>query len=134
MVREARDKDRALAQGGADGDAMDVGGGDADEVNGDAENDETKAPEALGSKVIVIHPGSQNLRVGLGSDALPRTVPMVIAKKWHENEAEEENGEPRPKRLKIDGEIPAEPEKWFGEEVSGSNGKFDAGLTMTVRF
>jgi actin-related protein 8 len=71
------------------------------------------------SKLIVIHPGSQNLRIGLGSDALPKTIPMVIARKWKESEDEEDDGEPSPKRMKVEGAVPADalPEKWFGEDV-----------------
>ncbi|KAF2006986.1 actin-like ATPase domain-containing protein [Amniculicola lignicola CBS 123094] len=116
MVREARDKDRALAQGlPTDGtseqpedSAMDEGGG-------------TIGPrDDYASKLIVLHVGSQNLRIGLGTDALPKTVPMVIARKWHENESEEDGGEPAPKRLKLDGAVPASalPEKWFGDEFA----------------
>jgi actin-related protein 8 len=72
------------------------------------------------SKLIVIHPGSQNLRIGLGSDALPKTIPMVIARKWKESECEEDGGEPSPKRLKLEGAVPADalPEKWFGEDFA----------------
>ena len=73
--------------------------------------------DASGMKVVVIHPGSQNLRVGLASDPLPKTVPMVIARKWKCNESEEFGGEPKPKRIRLDdGSIP-EPEKMFGPEV-----------------
>lgn len=76
------------------------------------------AVEAHGSKIIVIHPGSQNLRVGLANDALPKTVPMVIARQWQENECEEHAGEPEPKRLKTsDGHDEEEPENMFGEDV-----------------
>jgi actin-related protein 8 len=109
MVREARDRDRALAQTSdevtmaetaADDDAMDV---DTNE-----EGDE----EPHGSKIIVIHPGSYNLRIGFANDALPKTIPMVIARKWKQNESEENGGEPKPKRVKVH-----EPEKQFGEEV-----------------
>jgi actin-related protein 8 len=60
--------------------------------------------EPHGAKIIVIHPGSQNLRVGLASDALPKTVPMCIARKWKESESEENGGEPAPKRLKMETE------------------------------
>ena len=73
--------------------------------------------DASGMKVVVIHPGSQSLRVGLASDPLPKTVPMVIARRWKCNESEEFGGEPRPKRIRLDdGSIP-EPEKMFGPEV-----------------
>lgn len=66
-----------------------------------------------GSKTIVIHVGSQNLRIGFATDALPKTVPMVIAKKAVRSEAED--SEPRPKRVKLDETAPSE--EWFGEEV-----------------
>ena len=110
MVREARDRDRALAQ--SNGVAM---------ANPDIEMAEdaevAMMAEAHGSKIIVIHPGSQNLRIGLANDALPKTVPMVIARKASQNESEEGDGEPSPKRVKIDGEVPEEPEKLFGDDV-----------------
>ena len=79
--------------------------------------EDSDVQEPHGSKIIVIHPGSQYLRIGFANDALPKTVPMVIARKWRENESEENGGEPLPKRVKIDGEVPHEPEKWFGTEV-----------------
>jgi len=68
--------------------------------------------ENYGSKTIILHPGSQNLRLGLATDALPKTVPMVIARK--SGQAEAEVSEPRPKRLKTDGPS----EEWFGEEFA----------------
>lgn len=68
--------------------------------------------ENYGSKTIILHPGSQNLRLGLATDALPKTVPMVIARK--SDQAEAEVSEPRPKRLKTDGPS----EEWFGEEFA----------------
>jgi actin-related protein 8 len=68
--------------------------------------------ENYGSKTIILHPGSQNLRLGLATDALPKTVPMVIARK--SDHAEAELSEPRPKRLKTDGPS----EEWFGEEFA----------------
>ena len=70
-----------------------------------------------GAKTIVIHIGSQNLRIGLATDALPRTVPMVIAKKAERSEAED--SEPKPKRIKLNPKAPSE--EWFGEEVGSPN-------------
>ncbi|KAF2457938.1 hypothetical protein BDY21DRAFT_285308 [Lineolata rhizophorae] len=126
MVREARDRDRALAQSSRGvtmaGDGTAGAGGDAMDVDEDLVAEDNTAAvatqEARGSKIIVMHPGSQNLRVGLASDALPKTVPMVIARRDKENESEAGDGEPSPKRVKIDDELPEEPEKWFGEEFS----------------
>lgn len=116
IVQEARDKDRARALGvpAAEGATPQA----ADETMEDAEASFASRTDI--SKLIVIHPGSQNLRIGLGSDALPKTVPMVIARKWKESEDEEEGGEPCPKRIKVDASesTDAQPEKWFGEDVS----------------
>ena len=68
--------------------------------------------ENYGSKTIILHPGSQNLRLGLATDALPKTVPMVIARK--SDHAEAETSEPKPKRIKTDGPS----EEWFGEDFA----------------
>lgn len=116
MAKSAKDRDRALAMDKAH--ELGIPEPDA-EVDADANMDETAegAPtEAAGSKVIVIHLGSQNLRIGLASGALPRTLPMVIARKATRNESEERE-EPKPKRLKLDDGSPMEPEKMFGPEV-----------------
>jgi actin-related protein 8 len=86
-------------------------------IDDDIPMEDSDAQEPHGSKIIVIHPGSQYLRIGFANDALPKTVPMVIARKWRENESEENGGEPLPKRVKVNGKVPHEPEKWFGEEV-----------------
>ena len=117
MVREARDRDRALAQTSNGVTLADSSGA----VNGDDDGsmeDGSDAGGPHGSKIIVIHPGSQNLRIGFANDALPKTVPMCIARKARQNETESGDGEPRPKRLKIDDEVPDEPEKWFGDEFA----------------
>jgi actin-related protein 8 len=110
MTKQAKDRDRALAQGrpmGPDGD-----------VELDEDQEEIQDEVSKGTKTIVIHIGSQNLRIGLASDALPKTVPMVIAKRSQNSESEEGDGEPRPKRVKLNDGNDPEPEKQFGEEVS----------------
>lgn len=46
----------------------------------DEERDESdEEEEVVGSKIVVLHPGSRNLRVGLASQAFPKTFPMVVA-------------------------------------------------------
>lgn len=117
MINTAKDKDRALAHGAP----HDTSLVDQDiEMDEEGALDDANAPfgnqEAVGSKVIIIHPGSQNLRIGLASDPLPKTVPMVIAKKWPSNESE--GLEPRPKRLKTNYEEDIDPEEMFGGEVA----------------
>jgi actin-related protein 8 len=113
MTKNAKDRDRALAMAKAN----DLGIPEADtEMDGDATMEDAEEEEAIGSKVVVIHVGSQNLRIGLSSDALPKTIPMVIARKSATSEAEDHE-EPSPKRLKLDDGTEMEPEKKFGPEV-----------------
>lgn len=112
MTKKAKDHDRALAMAKTEA-AEGEGEADGDAHMEDAE--ETPA-EMAGSKVIVIHMGSQNLRIGLASDALPKTLPMVIARKAATNESEDHD-EPKPKRFKHDDGSEMEPEKAFGSEV-----------------
>lgn len=49
------------------------------------EVDAEEIPEAVGSKVVVIHPGSQNLRIGLATQVYPKSVPNVIAHRIDDN-------------------------------------------------
>lgn len=112
MTKKAKDHDRAMAMAKPENTE---GEGEAD---GDAnmEDAEETPAEMVGSKVIVIHMGSQNLRIGLASDALPKTVPMVIARKAATSESEDYT-EPKPKRFKAEDDSELEPEKAFGSEV-----------------
>jgi len=107
--KAAVDIDRARAQAAQDGLPFTEPDAELDE---DVTMDDA-AGDNYGSKTIVIHVGSQNLRLGLATDALPKTVPMVIAKKATHSEAKD--SEPKPKRVKLDKSAPAE--EWFGEEV-----------------
>jgi actin-related protein 8 len=117
MTTTAQDRDRALAQARPE----ELSGEPYMDIDDDVGIDESggmlSGQDPLGSKVIVIHPGSQNLRIGLASDALPKTMPMVIAKKWEFSESEVGDGEPKPKRLKLEDGSDVEPEKMFGDEV-----------------
>ncbi|WPH02035.1 Hypothetical protein R9X50_00489000 [Acrodontium crateriforme] len=110
--KAAVDIDRARAQAAQDGLPFTEPAPAADEDNDDDEDMEDADSESFGSKTIVIHVGSQNLRLGFATDALPKTVPMVIARKSKQSEAED--SEPRPKRMKLD----VAPEEWFGEEFA----------------
>jgi actin-related protein 8 len=68
LVQSHRDRDRALAKGGSADATLPL-------------DDEVLAgPEVIeAAQIVVIHPGSQYLRIGLASDALPKTIPMAIA-------------------------------------------------------
>ena len=119
MATSAKDKDRALAQSKSNELPLaDVELDMDDEVGMDELGGSSGGPDASGTKIIVIHPGSQNIRIGLASDALPKTVPMVIARRWKNNESEEGDGEPTPKRMKSDRGSTPEPDLLFGQEVS----------------
>jgi actin-related protein 8 len=122
MIRNAKDKDRALARtGNTDVPTPTNLEGAPDEEDG-ADNDGFDP-----SKIIVIHPGSQNLRIGLASDALPKSIPMCLAVKWDQTESEET--EPRPKRQKLD----SAPEHLFGEDFSKKFQKLSNELKIDMR-
>ncbi|KAL4871820.1 hypothetical protein BDV12DRAFT_183400 [Aspergillus spectabilis] len=130
MAKNAKDRDRALAMAKTN----DLGVTEADaEMDGDTNmEDAEEATEAAGSKVVVIHVGSQNLRIGLSSDALPKTLPMVIARKSATSEYEDQE-EPLPKRLKLDDGSEMEPEKKFGPEFSSKYTTMMAELKTHMR-
>ncbi|OAX79748.1 hypothetical protein ACJ72_05930 [Emergomyces africanus] len=132
MAKSAKDRDRALAMAKTELPLPEP----EPEANGDPATDGANGQavqELVGSKTIVMHVGSQNLRIGLASDALPKTTPMVIARKSHENEAEEYGGEPRPKRLKLDDGQLVEPEKMFGPEFASQYTTMSAELKAHMR-
>ncbi|USW55012.1 Putative Actin family, ATPase, nucleotide binding domain-containing protein [Septoria linicola] len=109
--RAAVDLDRARAQNGQESAySADVNDDDLDNDVGLVD----ELGENYGSKTVVIHVGSQNMRIGLATDALPKTVPMVIARKAPSTESND--SEPVPKRIKLDDDTPSE--EWFGEEFA----------------
>ena len=131
MISKAKDKDRNLNQESephANGADMDI-----DDDVGDENEAAMSGGEASESKVIVIHPGSQNLRIGLANDALPKTVPMVIARRSLRSESEEDGEEPIPKRRKLEDGTQMEPEKMFGEEFTAQYSKMCADLKVHMR-
>jgi actin-related protein 8 len=89
LVQNARDRDRILSK---------PGNGELPLPVPDLAEDEGAATPQTGvdpTKIIVIHPGSQNLRIGLASDALPRTVPMTLATRFPQTESEMYEALPR---------------------------------------
>ncbi|KAJ8114523.1 hypothetical protein ONZ43_g4885 [Nemania bipapillata] len=89
LVQSAKDRDRALAQNGLAEVPLPVA---------NIQPEEAAVPSSDGtdpSKVIVIHPGSQNLRIGFASDALPKTIPMTVATKFPQTESEMYEALPR---------------------------------------
>ncbi|KAI9669615.1 MAG: actin-like protein arp8 [Alyxoria varia] len=128
MAKEAREKDRA--QNGIHPD-MEM---DVDEtLMGEDGTAGSAESTAQGSKVIVIHPGSQNLRIGLASDALPKTLPMVIAHRAPMNKSEEPDVEARPKRHKLDGDVSEEASKAFGDEFAKHHAHMSTNMKSRMR-
>lgn len=121
LARAARDRDRALAQPEKPGTGPSDVDLDPDETLAVEEGNETGADsEATGSKIIVIHPGSQNLRIGLAGDALPKTIPMVIARKIRAPTYQAPDEQPKPKRQKTKDTASTESDAPFGPEVSAT--------------
>ncbi|EPY53461.1 actin-like protein Arp8 [Schizosaccharomyces cryophilus OY26] len=55
----------------------------AAEEEEDGMEENTQEGEQRDAKTVVIHVGSQNLRIGLASDHSPKTVPMVVARRMN---------------------------------------------------
>ncbi|KAI0535214.1 hypothetical protein GGR58DRAFT_480011 [Xylaria digitata] len=89
LVQSAKDRDRALARNGHAEVPLPVADIQPEEAAASS-NDGTDP-----SKVIVIHPGSQNLRIGFASDALPKTIPMTVATQFPQTESEIHEALPR---------------------------------------
>lgn len=91
LVQSAKDRDRALNQNRGD---VPVSIAEQQQQGGDFPlNMPTDGVDI--SKVIVIHPGSQFLRIGFSTDVLPKTVPMCLATKYQRTESEEYDARPR---------------------------------------
>jgi actin-related protein 8 len=90
LVQNAKDRDRALNTSTANGEVpLPV-----DDLQG--EDGPTPSTAFLDpTKIIVIHPGSQNMRIGFASDALPKTIPMVLATKYPQTESDMYEALPR---------------------------------------
>lgn len=122
LVQSAKDRDRALARGHADV-ALPLP---------DVEQEENAAaadPNALldPSKIIVIHPGSQNLRIGFASDALPKSIPTTLATKFPQTESEIHEALPR---RKFEGK---NQDEIHGEEWSKKYQKLSSDLKIDMR-
>jgi len=120
LVQSAKDRDRALARAGNAEVPLVI-----PELQGEEPSSETGGIDA--SKIIVIHPGSQNLRIGFASDALPKTIPMTLATKFPQTESEMHEALPR---RQFEGRTPDEQ---YGEEWSKKYTKMSADLKSDMR-
>ena len=88
---------------------------------------EEEVMEASGSKVIVMHPGSRNLRIGLASEAFPHVIPMLIARAPLK---EFPSSMSLPIRLRED---PGDQEPLFGEKFEEGVAKLDSILKARLK-
>ncbi|POR38738.1 Putative actin-related protein 8 [Tolypocladium paradoxum] len=89
LVQSARDRDRLLSKS-ANGE-LPLPIPDLAEEDGAA----TPSGGVDPSRIIVIHPGSQNLRIGFAGDALPKTIPTTLATRFPQTESEMYESLPR---------------------------------------
>jgi len=120
LIRSAKDRDRALAR---------TGDTDVPVPDGEMEYDNGEDGDQDPSKVIVIQPGSQNLRIGYANDALPKTIPMCIAYKSEKCESDAGEYDAQPMRLFVDGTM----EEMFGEEFAKKSTKASNDLKVSMR-
>ncbi|KAI1633307.1 putative chromatin remodeling complex subunit [Biscogniauxia mediterranea] len=121
LVQTAKDRDRALARNGHAEVPLPVADLQPEEVSA-TPNDGTDP-----SKVIVIHPGSQNLRIGFASDALPKTIPMAVATRFPQTESEMYEALPR---RQFEAKTT---EQQYGEEWSKKYQKMSNDLKVEMR-
>ncbi|GAO13138.1 hypothetical protein UVI_02024960 [Ustilaginoidea virens] len=89
LVQSARDRDRILSK---------PPNGDLPLPVPDLADEDGAGTPSGGvdpTRIIVIHPGSQNFRIGFASDALPRTIPAALATTFPQTESEMYEALPR---------------------------------------
>lgn len=122
MVQNAKDRDRALAAKAATAEVP------LPTPETQADDAAPSTPDTMDpSKIIVIHPGSQNLRVGFASDALPKTIPMILATKFPQTESEMYEALPR-RQFEADTQ-----EQQYGEEWAKKFQKQSSDLKQEMR-
>ncbi|OAR02560.1 hypothetical protein LLEC1_04123 [Akanthomyces lecanii] len=122
LVQSARDRDRFLSKP-ANGEVPLPVPNLADDEDGAATPSNAIDP----SRIIVIHPGSQNLRIGFASDALPKTIPTALATKFARTEADMFEALPR---RQFEAKTS---EQQYGEEWSKKYQKMCADLKIEMR-
>ncbi|KAI3400920.1 hypothetical protein diail_1127 [Diaporthe ilicicola] len=119
-----RDRERALNPKGE----VPLGLQEEDDYEAQAEDGSVPGKNASDpSRIIIIHPGSQNLRIGFASDALPKTIPMTLATRFPQTEAEQHEALPR---RQFEAKTPDEQ---YGEEWSKKYNKMCSDLKIDMR-
>ncbi|OAA66287.1 Actin-like protein [Cordyceps fumosorosea ARSEF 2679] len=122
LVQSARDRDRLLSKP-ANGELPLPVPNLVDDEDGAATPSAATDP----SRIIVIHPGSQNLRIGFASDALPKTIPTALATKFARTESDMFEALPR---RQFEGKTV---DQQYGEEWSKKYQKMCADLKVEMR-
>ncbi|PKS11902.1 hypothetical protein jhhlp_001196 [Lomentospora prolificans] len=124
MIQNAKERDRALAAKAANSEVpLPIAELHGEDPAAPAQDSTAIDP----SKVIVIHPGSQNLRIGFASDALPKTIPMTLATKFPQTESEMYEALPR---RQFEAKTP---EQQYGEEWTKKFQKQSNDLKVEMR-
>jgi actin-related protein 8 len=122
LVQNAKDRDRALARNGH---------AEVPLPNPEPEQEDGGASATEGlldpKKIIVIHPGSQNLRIGFADDALPKTIPTTLATKFPQTETEMYEALPR-RQFEAKTQ-----DQEYGEEWSKKYQKMSSDLKIDMR-
>ncbi|CAI4211461.1 unnamed protein product [Parascedosporium putredinis] len=124
MLQGAKERDRAQAAKAANSEVpLPIADLQGEDPNVAAQDSTAIDP----TKVIVIHPGSQNLRIGFASDALPKTIPMTLATKFPQTESEMYEALPR---RQFEAKTP---EQQYGEEWAKKFQKHSGDLKVEMR-
>ncbi|KAK0389178.1 hypothetical protein NLU13_2753 [Sarocladium strictum] len=121
LVQSARERDRYLSK---------PANGELPVLVPELGEDDGAATPLTGidpSRIIVIHPGSQNLRIGFASDALPKTIPTTLATKFPQTESEMHEALPR---RQFEAKTT---EQQYGEEWSKKYNKMCSDLKIEMR-
>ncbi|KAK6204888.1 actin-related protein [Scheffersomyces amazonensis] len=112
---------------------------DEEEEDDEEETEEVAEEKAkIGHDVIVIHPGSSYIRIGRATDAVPETIPTVIAVPLTNsefNKVQHESKPPRPIRQYRDSDTNKEDqEPYFGEEFDEVKGIVTKDFRARMRY
>ncbi|KAK6462119.1 hypothetical protein DFJ63DRAFT_296420 [Scheffersomyces coipomensis] len=109
---------------------------DDDEDEDDEEENEneevTEEKAKIGHDVIIIHPGSSFIRIGRGTDAVPQTIPTIIAVPTHEKTI---SNEPKPiRQYRENAKDGDEKEIFFGPEFDEIKGVVTKDFRARMRY
>lgn len=105
-----------------------VADGAGEDANGD------KAAKRPGADVVVIHPGSSNLRIGKATDTVPITIPSVVAIKKSPPGSPEDYLPARPERIVNQGDDEDDVDYSFGSEFDSIKAEMTKDFKARMRY